>query len=551
MAGVGRDISSSSLIGLDEASSGFFMTNEVASRVPWSLRLLYPLIQMSMGSLMVTLAVDLSVLANNCGVSTSTASWALVLQGLGILFSMVFVYKYSSMFFAHDTIPIGLVLSAIFTMCVPYVTSIYLLCALTFLLGFLDNVIASISFNLVRLLFGPYAGPWCTFTQLCYVFGGVIGTILNIVSYLMSPEGDDDDACINCSPWYFIVLGSSMLLLAISMYFITDPERDKPSVFYSSFVPFFRPEDEHEEEDNQASNNTGATGDNIHRSGSRSDDCIRSDHDENDTLSVTSSKTGTSLTSRADISQVPHYRVEIALFFVQLFVTGSEYILISYLTSFANETGIESYNSAYYQATFAWFLDFIGMFYGMIDQSHAPTPEIEEQLRAAHGRKRLFPKWYWYCPFLLPVTTETLPWKIISCLVTGSFAMLLFTLPYLRHCNWMFWIATSIFSLSNGPLVGYVLDWLNRTTYATEFATGIALSGVNIGPPAMLLVTLISWYGFDLGMWAVIYCAVTVPLIGVPLIWYSRTMSYRSEVNPKYDSNKDIDRDRYQYMPIA
>jgi hypothetical protein len=150
----------------------------------------------------------------------------------------------------------------------------------------------------------------------------------------------------------------------------------------------------------------------------------------------------------------------------------------------------------------------------------------------------------------LTVNNETLPMKIMICLSINALTMFVFSLPFtwLSESKTVFWLATSIFSLANGPLIGYTLDWLNRTTYATEFSTGIAMTGLNLGPSVMILIALLGWYVLGLGVWSVIYVAGSLPLLVIPLVWHSRYFSYRVEVNPTLFMGG---KDRYQYMPIS
>ncbi len=503
----------------DDFSSTFFMTNEIASRIPWSLRLLYPVVQMSVGALLVGLVLDLSVLADNCDVSTSTASWALVVIGLGVLCSMIFVLYFASNYHAHDSIPLALLALSIITLSVPFISSIYLLCIITFLIGFLENVILSELYNLTRKIFGPDAGPWCTLNQLSFAFGGVIGTILNIISYELDRDNEDDKitTCINCSPWFFISVAMIMVILSSIFTVVRDPEGIDIQ--------------------NSHGENSGHTLLYIHP--------VDSNNGQVNTIDE-SAMLAAEHCERGHVS-APHYYVEIILAIVLLAYTGGEYTLLSYLTTFAVDIDIESYDSAYYQATVSWFLVFVGMILAILDQSRElPDGHEHPVVKQPESSSP------WSIPNIFSaVTNDTLPAKIMFCLFIDGLCMFAFTLPWIRQSKVAFWISTCIFSVFNGPIFGYSMDWLNRATYATEYSTGIAMTGVNAGASAGILFTLLCWYGLGMGVWSVIYVAGAMTWIVIPLVWYSRYLSYRVEVNPSLLTGSDNIRERYQYMPIG
>ena len=223
--------------------------------------------------------------------------------------------------------------------------------------------------------------------------------------------------------------------------------------------------------------------------------------------------------------------------------TGTEYILLSYLTSFAEETSIETYTEAYYQASIAWCLVFVGMIIGLLDQAHLlpysmPMPKRRRSHNSNDDEEQ---ETYWNrciswcsCRLPLPISDETLPNRITTCLAICTVSLLFFALPVtgINNSKIVFWISTSIYSLANGPIVGYTFDWLNRTTLATEFSTAIVMTGVNAGASAIILIMLLGWYVFDIGVWSVIYVAAGMPLLVIPLIWYTLYASYRVEINP-------------------
>ena len=529
----------------DEIGSTTFLNNSVARRVPISLRLLYPLVQVTIGALIVGLSLDLSNLAEKCNVSTSAASWSLVVLGLGVLTSMVFVRYVSPYRYAHDSLPMCLLVFSFTTSSLPYVTSIVWLYITTFVIGFVQNVAGTEIYSLIRKLYGPYAGPWCSVIHLSFVLGGVVGNVLSILSYAISGytgEGDDSTTCINCSPWYFITLASCMFSLAIIFLFVRDPERGgfgcgicrrKSEWIRRGLVRRWfdhatgrgdtslnggwrgRADEESEIDDNENTHEGGVNECSLllppQQSGvihaSPSHLLGFSHNDETSSLhNVSAESTGLHYGVRGDVT-APHYNVEIAIAIVMMSLTGCEAVLVAYLTTFAEVTGIESYTSAYYQATVAWICVFVGMFLGMLDQAYER------------------------------VNNENLPNKIMLRLSIAVFALLLVMIFY--ESEGMLWFATSLFSFMNGPLLGYSFDWLNRATYASELSTGIVMAGSNSGPAMLVVLTLATWYGTGIGVWAVIYVTATVTSFMIPLIWWTRYLSYRPAINPLLNSSSD------------
>jgi hypothetical protein len=56
-----------------------------------------------------------------------------------------------------------------------------------------------------------------------------------------------------------------------------------------------------------------------------------------------------------------------------------------------------------------------------------------------------------------------------------------------------FWVGCALYSFGNGPTVGYLYDYLNRTTDATEEGMCVVMFGLNAGASVVPYLTTIVW----------------------------------------------------------
>ena len=479
-----------------------FLTDEIASRIPASLRIFYPWIGFIAGAFTVSLTINLTVWANNCDVSSSVASWALVTQGLGVLCSMLYVVYFSPYLHAHDSIPFCLVALGCIVLSLPYITSIYLLCVFMLFAGFFSNVMSSEVFNLLRKLYGPYAGPWCSLSLLAVSLGSVFGTVLKTTVYVIVNENDASSV-----RWSFGILGSIFLLVASAFLCLPDPEGNNG---------------ESEGEDN-ALKNFFMKRRKVTPSLFLEQWPMLTTSGDDDVSEITTESgllPAQPIGTRGDF-RAPHYYVEYLLAIALLATYGGKYIITSYLTTFADVTGIESDEAAYYQAVSVTFFIFIGMLLGILDQGWSIAAVGDGTVIDIDNDNYLH---------RFAITNKSLPWRIMGCFFIAGISVC-FVLIFPSSAV-VYWVATSVFALASGPLVGYLLDWLNRSTYATQYSTGIALTGLHMGSSTMVLLTLGVWYICGVSVWSVIYVASFVSLLVIPLVWYTQYLSYRIEVNP-------------------
>ncbi len=459
-------------------SSPYFLSNEISRRVPWSLRLIYPLIQLAVGAVVLSIVLNLQVWADTVGVTTTVLSWSLGFQGLGTLLSIPFIYFMSPVYHGHDTIPVAMLILALTTLALPYINTIALLCVLSVIIGFSVNMITTESFNLQRKLFIIDAGPWCGLSQLAYSLGGIASIIY---AFQTSSQSDDDNAsttCINCSPWFYIFVSGILVFLAMSFFILPNPEKASDVAIARVSQPSASTSEQQE--------------------ASEATPLIPSTAEQYEIPYQLPS-----VGERGDVL-APHYHAEFLIGGVLGITIGSLFLILGFITTYAEDLNLEPYSIAYYQVSLGICLFAVGIFAGIIDQATG----------LARGLIR---------------ENMILPLKMMATALVAAFA--LFLAPMVINSQTMFWVSTSITVFAYGMIGVYGLDWLNRITYATEYSTGIAITAMNLGCTALLAVTLGFWYtGF--GVWAVIYITGAASLFMIPMIWHSRFVSYRPEINP-------------------
>lgn len=228
---------------------------------------------------------------------------------------------------------------------------------------------------------------------------------------------------------------------------------------------------------------------------------------------------------RADVvhrmeASVPHYHVEIILCLVLISLTGGLFTVMAYLTTYVTEYDLESYNAGYAQVTVGYAFSVLAVILGFLDQAY------------------------------LVKTHDDILWRMYVCCCLGGLVMLL---PLVFPSSlYICWIATTCYMFFNGPLYGYLYDWMNRLTYTTETGTALLTFGMNAGS-AIVIVTVIGiWYNLGAGPVSLIYCGIVTMWIPLPLLWIAQYQSYRKDIQAswKAQQGKALDtRGAYEVIP--
>ena len=81
-----------------------------------------------------------------------------------------------------------------------------------------------------------------------------------------------------------------------------------------------------------------------------------------------------------------------------------------------------------------------------------------------------------------------------------------------------FWVGCALYSLGNGPAVGYAYDYLNRTTAATEVGMVVVMFGLNAGASLVPYLTTVLWDRTALGPDTLPWTALVSAFAPIPLL---------------------------------
>jgi MFS family permease len=375
------------------------------------------------GAYSLAMGESIDTLAEQCGSTATDASLAFVGLGVGAFFGAVssaFLYQ---RYFGLNIVFTALLVTSFLLLFLAFNTSLYLLITAYFIIGYLDGIIETGMFIVLRKVLSDKAGVWLGFGQIGNAMGFTFAVFL---------EGFVDSE-------YTIFGTVSIFTLSIAIVLLLSTNDDKMLQIVK---------------------------DNISRG-----DLVMSHH--------------------------PHYYVEILIALTVMLIYGGETLVTSYLTTYVESEGVETSDTAKYQLVAMWGVAFFSRILGILDQAYQ-------------------------------ITNNNILWHTYIFLAFGIVSILPIVIN--TESSTVLWVGLSCYGFAFGPLIGYVYDWLNRSTAVSETSTAIVVFGMNVGTSLVLYVTTEIWSLADnaVVMFYVVLISVILP---IPFLHWSRLLSYIPEVN--------------------
>ncbi len=395
---------------------------------------LYILIMFAGGAYSIAMGESIDDLAEQCGADATDASISFVSQGLGAFcgaISSAFLYQ---RYFGLNIVFVSLMITSVLLVYLSFNSSLLLLYIIFFMIGYLDGVIETGMFIILRKVLSERAGLWLGFGQIGNAMGFTFGVVL--------------ESFIDSQYIIFGTVGSITCLLGFVLIFLVNDEKMLQIVK-----------------------------ENISR-------------------------------GELSLTQLPHYYVEIIIAIVVMLLYGGETLVTSYLQPYVKNLDIESISTAKYQLVVMWGVAFVSRLIGIYDQAYL-------------------------------LTNKNILWHIDIFLVIGIASLIPIVVNL--ESSTALWYGLAFYGFAFGPLVGYVYDWLNRSTSVSETSTAIVVFGMNVGTSLVLYVTTEIWNLEDSAV-IMFYATLFTVIVPMPLLHLSRYLSYVPEINSNAVS--------YQYVSL-
>jgi fucose permease len=193
----------------------------------------------------------------------------------------------------------------------------------------------------------------------------------------------------------------------------------------------------------------------------------------------------------------PHYYAELVVGTAAFLVNGVNLIITSYLSSYADETGVESTTTAEYQIMVFWLFLTLGRVVGTIDQFYNVTDDN--------------------------IVPRTDLWILSA--VGSAFLWLI-----LWNFEFGVWGAVILLGFLAGPVVGYMFDWTHRITIPSEASTTILLLLTFVGGHMVVYICAAVWDA-GAGPRSMIVTIIAVFFLAIPFMSWGRKVSYLSKFN--------------------
>lgn len=487
-----------------------FWHNSIADRVPNSLKFGYEFVCLAAGATIIVIVADVTTFAQNCGLSDTVSSYAFVAQGVGTIISGIATSWLQTHYHGNHIIAGISIVGCLFSITIPFVTSVILLFTYYFVLGFVSNTLFTVTFYMMRATLAHHAGPWMALGQVFYGIGGVLLTSIDVLVFYTVTS------CWICTIAQYICLSLTYVFMIVYFYSIARDPQENPSLMI----------EEHELTNNRDIVNDDAKDKAIEiealRRREEQQQLADSDPDMDPfpsdyiTIEMSNNPIHRHLVTQ-DIMKhieesvphmeavpnaeesVPHYYVEIVLCVIMVLIIGGLFTVMAYLTTYAEERGLESYNAGYAEVTIGYVCSVIAIIPGFLDQAYYIT--CQQDIRNRLYLFALLGGGVMVFPILFPDSLIVL------------------------------WLSTSLYMTLNGPMYGYLYDWMNRLTYTTETGTAILTMGMNAG--AAIVIVFVMWVWSFVGSITLMYCGLLTMWLTVPFIWLAERVSYRKDIQGK------------------